>query len=64
LRRPEKFATGILASLQSGYALLAQGQDTGIITINPAEIPLIESETVFKQTRPPLIKVSIEIARE
>ena len=41
--------------LQSGYALLAQGPDTGILHTNPAELPLIESETVFRQTRPPQI---------
>ncbi len=52
--RLKNFAAGIWASLQSGYALLAQGPDTGILHTNPAELPLIESETVFRQTRPPL----------
>ena len=47
------------ASLQSGYALLAQGRDTGIPSTIPAELPLIESETVFRQTRPPLYAAPI-----
>ena len=54
LRRPEKFATGVWASLQSGYALLARRPDTRILSTNPPELPLKDSETVFKQTRPPL----------
>lgn len=29
-----------------------QGQDTGILTIHPAELTFIEGETVFRQTRP------------
>jgi len=49
LQQPEKFATAIWALLQSGYALLAQGPDSGILSTNPAELPLKESETVFKQ---------------
>lgn len=55
LRPPENSRTGIGASLQSGYALLAQRPDPGIWTINPAELSPIKSETVFKQTRPPLL---------
>ncbi|HQT68205.1 MAG: hypothetical protein B7Z78_03310 [Rhodospirillales bacterium 20-60-12] len=55
MQPPEKFATGICASLQSGYALIAQGQDAGRLPTNPAEPPLIESETVFKQTQPTLL---------
>jgi hypothetical protein len=43
--------------LQSGYALLVRGPDAGILSDNPAELPLIESKTVFKQSRPPLFSV-------
>src|SRR6266403_501300 len=57
LRPPENFATGVWASLQSGYALLARRPDTGILSTNPAELPLIDSETVFRQIRPPLYLV-------
>jgi hypothetical protein len=31
-----------------------RGPDAGILSDNPAELPLIESKTVFKQSRPPL----------
>jgi hypothetical protein len=31
-----------------------RGPDAGILSDNPAELPLIESETVFKQSQPPL----------
>jgi hypothetical protein len=55
LQPREKFATGIWALLQSGYALLVRGPDAGILSDNPAELPLIESKTVFKQSRPPLL---------
>jgi hypothetical protein len=41
--------------LQSGYALLVRGPDAGILSDNPAELPLIESKTVFEQSRPPLL---------
>jgi hypothetical protein len=44
--------------LQSGYALLVRGPDAGILSDNPAELPLIESKTVFKQSRPPLRAVN------
>ena len=54
MRPPENFAAGVWASLQSGYALLARRPDTRILSTNPAELPLKDSETVFKQTRPPL----------
>src|ERR1700733_2723628 len=54
LRPPENFAAGVWASLQSGYARLARRPDTGILQTNPVELPLIESETVFRQTQPPL----------
>jgi hypothetical protein len=53
LRPPENFAVSVWASLQSGYALRARRPDTGIPSTNPAELPLIDSETVFRQTRPP-----------
>jgi hypothetical protein len=32
-----------------------RGPDAGILSDNPAELPLIESETVFKQSQPPLL---------
>jgi hypothetical protein len=38
--------------------LLARRPDAGILSNNPAELPLIESETVFQQSRPPLNSAS------
>jgi hypothetical protein len=32
---------------------LEQGPDTGILQTNPAELPLIDRETVFRQSQPP-----------
>ncbi len=34
---------------------ITHSPDPGPLTINPAELPLIENETVFDQTRPPLL---------
>ena len=53
LRPPENFAAGVWASLGSGYALLARRPDTKILSINTEELPFIDCQTVFKQTRPP-----------
>jgi hypothetical protein len=64
LQPREKFATGIWASLQSGYALLVRGPDAGILSDNPAELPLIESKTVFKQSQPPLWKQYVMSSQE
>jgi hypothetical protein len=52
LQPPENFAGGIWASFQQGYVLLARGAETGILPTIPAELPFIESEAVFRQTRP------------
>ena len=48
------FAPVVGASLRSGYALPARRPDNGKWQHQPAEAPLIEAETLSRQSRPPL----------
>ena len=52
------FAAVVGASLRSGYALPARRPTTAIRRNQPAGNPSIGTETLFRQTRPPLIEAS------
>lgn len=47
LEPPENFIAEVCGSLKSGYALLAQRPEIGILQTNPAKRLLIENETVI-----------------
>jgi len=55
-RPPEKFRHRFWAARKEGVARLERGPDTGILQPNPAELPLIENEPVFRQSQPTLYK--------
>src|SRR5665647_3457600 len=49
------FGPVVGASLRSGYALPARRPDNGKWQHQPADAPLIEAETLSRQSRPPLL---------